>query len=97
MKVCGGDEVTNSVERARVLVVSLGGTIASTSSSSVEGVVPQLTARDLVDAVPGLREVADVETMSFQQVPSGDLTLTDVVALARVIKEGIEGGVTASS
>ncbi len=94
MKVCGGDEVTNSVERARVLVVSLGGTIASSSSSNVEGVVPQLTAQDLVDAVPGLREVADVETMSFRQVPSGDLTLTDVVALARVIKEGIEGGVT---
>jgi L-asparaginase len=55
--------------------------------------VPQLTAQDLVDAVPGLLEVADVETLSFRQMPSGDLTLVDVVALAQLIEEHVDGGV----
>ncbi len=77
-----------------MLVVSLGGTIASTLVSSTNGVVPQLGAQDLVDAVPGLRDVANVETLSFRQIPSGDLSLTDVVTLARVLRERIEGGVT---
>jgi L-asparaginase len=77
----------------RVLVVSLGGTIASTSTPSADGVVPQLTAQDLVDAVPGLLEVAEIETLSFRQLPSGDLTLVDVVALAQVIKEHLDDGV----
>lgn len=95
MKNRGGEEVTSSVQRARVLVVSLGGTIASTSENSANGVVPQLTAQDLVDVVPGLHEVADIETLSFRQLPSGDLTLVDVVALAQIIKvrlaEGVDG------
>jgi L-asparaginase len=85
--------LTSPVQRARVLVISLGGTIASTSTRTADGVVPQLTAQDLVDAVPGLHEVADIETLSFRQLPSGDLTLVDVVALAQVIKEHVDDGV----
>ncbi|MDH2904511.1 MAG: asparaginase [Actinomycetota bacterium] len=84
--------MNTSISRARVLVVSLGGTIASTNSHGAQGVVPQLTASDLVDAIPGLRDVADVETLSFRQLPSGDLTLADVVALASTIKQRVEGG-----
>ena len=70
----------------RVLVISLGGTIASTPTHTASGVVPQLSARDLVQAVPGLLEIAELETVSFRQLPSGDLTLNDVVALAHSIQ-----------
>ncbi|NNN08813.1 MAG: asparaginase [Acidimicrobiaceae bacterium] len=85
--------LTNTDRRARVLVVSLGGTIASTTAQSAHGVVPQLTAQDLVDSVPGLHEVADIETLSFRQVPSGDITLDDVVALSRLIRDRLKDGV----
>lgn len=84
--------MTDPTTRALVLVISLGGTIASTPQLLAQGVVPQLTARDLVAAVPGLDDVADVETMSFRQVPSGDLTIADIVALAHLIKERLSTG-----
>jgi L-asparaginase len=79
--------------RARVLVISLGGTIASTTTAAAEaGVVPQLTARDLISAVPELSDVCDVDAVSFRQVPSGDLTFHDVFALARVIDDYVAQG-----
>ncbi len=75
-------------KRARVLVISLGGTIASTSTPAAgAGVVPQLTVHDLIAAVPELVDVCDIDAVSFRQVPSGDLTFSDLVALARVIDE----------
>ena len=79
--------------RPRVIVISLGGTIASTGGASAAGVVPQLTAADLTAAVPTLSEVARIETVAFRQVPSGDLTLADLVDLARLIRERISSGV----
>ena len=82
--------------RARVAVVSLGGTIASTGDdASSRGVTPQLSGDDLVAAVPALREIADIETIEFRKVPSGDLTLSDMVALAHIIEglftDGVDG------
>lgn len=85
-----GDE---RVRRARIVVVSLGGTIASTATPSRGGVVPQLSARDLVAAVPALESVADVDAVSFRQVPSGDLDVADVVELARYIATAVADGV----
>jgi L-asparaginase len=81
----------------RVTVFSLGGTIASTgipegSGDGPGGVAPRLGARELVAAVPQLRGIADVETVAFRQVPSGDLTMSDVVALAAEIGRRFESG-----
>lgn len=84
--------------RRRVVVISLGGTIASvnaTSTTANSTVTPQLGARDLVDAVAQIDEVAEIQTVAFRTVPSGDLTLADMVALAAQIKshfrEGADG------
>jgi L-asparaginase len=78
----------------RVTVVSLGGTIASTdvADAAGAGVVPQLGARHLVAAVPQLRGVAEVETVAFRQVASGDLTLQDLTALAAEIDRRLLAG-----
>jgi L-asparaginase len=45
-----------------------------------------------VAAVPQLRDIADVETVAFRQMPSGDLTLSDVVALAAEIGRSFAAG-----
>lgn len=84
------------VDLPRVLVVSLGGTIAATANGITGGgVTPQLDALDLISAVPGLDDVAAISAVSFRQVPSGDLTIEDVVSLARQIElafaDGIDG------
>jgi L-asparaginase len=86
--------VTDPADLPRVTVFSLGGTIASTSSGgNAGGVTPRLGARELVEAVPQLQEVAELETVPFRQTASGDLTFSDLVALAGEIDKRIEAGV----
>lgn len=77
--------------RPIVAVVSLGGTIASTGSG---GVTPRLTSQDLADSVPGLGDLADVEAHSFRQVPGPSLTLDDLYALAELIEDRLDAGVS---
>lgn len=76
-----------------VSVFSLGGTIASTRSPQGDtGVVPQLGAAELISAVPDLQKVAELETVAFRQVPSGDLTFEDVAMLATEINMRFSSG-----
>jgi L-asparaginase len=73
-----------------VTVLALGGTIASTGGGA--GVTPTLTASDLVESVPGLARVARISAETFRQVPSPELTLLDLTALAHEIIRRIDGG-----
>jgi L-asparaginase len=73
-----------------VSVLALGGTIASTGAG--EGVTPRLTAEQLVEGVPGLGEVARIEARTFRQVPSPELTLVDLIALAGEIEQRLRRG-----
>jgi L-asparaginase len=82
-------------ELPRVTVFSLGGTIASTSSGgggAAGGVRPRLGAQELVEAVPQLRDVAELEAVAFRQTASGDLTLPDMIALAAEIIRRFDAG-----
>lgn len=73
----------------RVTVLSLGGTISSTGEG---GVKPTLSGEDLVADVPEIADVAQVSARSFRQVPSGELTLGDLVELAREIRSEVAAG-----
>jgi len=81
----------------KVVIISLGGTIASTNASAGEdtsGVRPQLSAADIVATVPELERFAEVRAVAFRQVPSGDLSLSDLRELAEVIDEYFAAGTT---
>ncbi|MGH2836159.1 MAG: asparaginase [Solirubrobacteraceae bacterium] len=79
--------------RPRVAVLTMGGTIASMPGDDVaRGVSPRLAATDLVAAIHGIDEVAELEAVSFRQVPSSDLTLDDLIELQRTIRERIAAG-----
>lgn len=73
-----------------VSVLALGGTIASTGAGA--GVTPNLTADQLVENVPGLADVARIQAGTFRQIPSPELTLSDLVPLAREIERRVSGG-----
>ncbi|MEU4238733.1 asparaginase [Actinoplanes sp. NPDC026619] len=60
-----------------MLVVGLGGTIAMTGAG---GVVPTLSAQQLVDAVPRLADF-DLDVGSFRSKPGAALTLEDLTQL----------------
>src|SRR4051794_31967785 len=79
------------MSRPHVTLLALGGTIASRRTDT--GAVPQLTADELVTAVPGLESIAQLEARTFRSVASVALTLPDVVALAAEIRQCAAAGV----
>lgn len=80
---------------ARVLVLALGGTIASVPSDAGAGggAIPTLTADDLLAGVPGLAEVAQVEARTVRQKPSCDITPQDVREVAALAAAAFAEGV----
>lgn len=77
----------------RIAVFSTGGTIAS-KRSEASAASPDLTADDLVAAVPQLADVANIEAVSFRQVASSELTVSDVIELAKRISDAVADGAT---
>ena len=69
-----------------IVVVSTGGTIASTDNEGGDATV-SLTGADLVSAVPEIGSVADVEAEQFSNVPSQFLTLEDCYDLLERVRE----------
>jgi L-asparaginase len=77
-----------------VAVFSLGGTISMTRApGETGGVVPALTGRQLLDAVPGLADLgAGVEVHEFRRVPGASLAIGDVFDLAAAIRKEMAAG-----
>lgn len=78
--------------KPKVLVLALGGTIA-TARSEGGGLVPGLSGEALVAGVPALAQLADIEARTFRQLPSPHLGFDDVEALAREIAAARSQGV----
>jgi L-asparaginase len=53
-----------------------------------------LEASELIKSVPRLREIAELETVAFRQIPSGDLSFSDLIALAAQITKRFDAGTT---
>ena len=69
----------------RVLLLALGGTI-SMKGAPGQGIVPTLTGADLIAAVPGLGDIAEIDARSPYQLPSASLTLDHLCSLAQMIE-----------
>lgn len=69
-----------------VVVVSTGGTIASTEESGGDA-SPELTGEDLVASVPGLDEETTLRTRDFSNVPSAHFTVDQMHELSELIAE----------
>lgn len=81
--------------KARVAVGSLGGTVSMTSESDEQGVEPSLSARDLIDSVPGIADVADISAENILEVPSAHMGFAEVLTCLdwakRQVKDGAAG------
>jgi L-asparaginase len=83
---------TVASEPRRVLVVSLGGTITMTAGAQ-GGVVPALSAPDLLANVPGLADLdVAVQTVDFRRLPGASLSFDDLAALAALVRERLADG-----
>src|SRR5215472_6615468 len=91
----GDTDVVAGASAGCVAVFSLGGTIAMTSEPGQPGgVVPALSGKQLLAAVPGLDDTGiALEVHDFRSMPGASLTVDDVAELARVIGERVASGV----
>ncbi|WP_343955652.1 asparaginase, partial [Nonomuraea longicatena] len=75
----------------RIAVFSLGGTIAMTPDAN--GVVPTLTATELLASVPGLEALAvELDVHTFRQLPGASLSFSDLVDLTKAMENAIRSG-----
>ncbi|MFF4735876.1 asparaginase [Streptomyces sp. NPDC001262] len=86
----GASEVAGTART--VAIYSLGGTIAMTTDSVNGGVVPALSAHDLLATVPGLDALGiDLRVHDFCRVPGASLTFDNLAALSEAINALLEG------
>nr|AGS49346.1 L-asparaginase [uncultured bacterium esnapd2] len=77
----------------RVVVLGLGGTIAMTAGAGGGGVVPALSAEQLVAAVPGLAATGiTVDVVDFRRVPGASLSFADIRSVAAAVEQHLAGG-----
>ena len=69
-----------------VTILSCGGTIASTGGE--EGAAPSKSGDDLVAAVPGLDEHAEIDVREVAHLPGFDMTFEAVANLVAAVREG---------
>src|SRR5258708_12708561 len=78
----------------RVILVALGGTIASVPDGS-GCAVPTIDAEALAAGIPVLRKIAVLECLSFRKVPGAHLGIADLVELAALARKLAMEGVDA--
>jgi len=84
-------------ERAlpRILLLATGGTISMRRSAEAGGAVPQLTGQEIVEAVPGIEHVAQLEVREFGRFPGPHMTIERMwelrAAILDAFAQGVEG------
>ena len=71
--------------KKKIIIITTGGTIAMKKDENTGGLVPAVSGADLVSAIPGLSQAADIEVREFSNIPSGWMTVEKMFALSREI------------
>lgn len=76
-----------SSRRARLIILSTGGTIAMAAARGENTATLKLGAAALAAAVPQLAELAEIEARDVLAKPSASFTLADIAAIAKAAAE----------
>lgn len=74
----------------KVLIISTGGTIAMKHDPDLDGLVPAVTGKDLVEAVPGLEDLGPIEVVEFSNIPSPHMTPRHMADLAKTLEKSLK-------
>lgn len=58
----------------KVVVFAMGGTIAMRYDEITDGLIPAVSGKELVEAVPALRNLCEIEVIEFSREPSSRIT-----------------------
>ncbi|SMB89067.1 asparaginase [Desulfonispora thiosulfatigenes DSM 11270] len=73
--------------KAKVVVISTGGTIAMRYDPVKQGIVPAVTGAELVEAVPPLKDICPIEVMEYSNIPSPHMTPKIMFTLAKRVDD----------
>ena len=76
----------------RILLLATGGTISMRSDPEAGGAVPRLTGREILDAVPGIDQVAALEVREFGRYPGPHMTIERIWELRGAVLEALAAG-----
>ncbi|MFL5542259.1 MAG: asparaginase [Longimicrobiaceae bacterium] len=76
----------------RVLLLATGGTISMKQDAQLGGAVPRLTGREILDAVPGIEQVAEMEVREFGRYPGPHMTIERMWELRAAVLEALADG-----
>ncbi|WP_041607702.1 asparaginase [Halobacteroides halobius] len=74
----------------KIKMITTGGTIAMGEDEVTHQIVPKLSGLDLLNKVPTLESMAQLELTQFSNVDSSQLTLQDILSLAQLIKSSLK-------
>lgn len=78
------------MSKDKVFVISTGGTIAMRYDPVRKAVFPAVTGKELLEAVPPLKDLCPVEVYEFSNVPSSHMTPQLMLELAKKVEEILE-------
>ncbi len=84
-----GDGPASGAALPHVVVITTGGTIASRPDPVTGGVQPSLSGAQLVDAVPGLRDIAQIEVRPFANVLGPALSPQQLFTIAQEARRAL--------
>jgi L-asparaginase len=76
----------------RVLLLATGGTISMRQDAQAGGAVPSLTGREIVEAVPGIDRIAELEVREFGRFPGPHMTIERMWELRAAVLEAFAAG-----
>ncbi len=81
--------------RPRVLLLATGGTISMQVDRERGGAVPRLSGREILESIPGVQEVAQVDVREFGRLPGPHVTIERMwemrAAVLAALDEGYDG------
>lgn len=89
----GKDEmqiIGNNTALPTVVIISTGGTIAEKTDSETGGAVPAVSGTELVKAVPGLTEIANIGVFQLCNIDSSQMTPEIWLKLSRKVNEYLD-------
>lgn len=76
----------------RVLLIATGGTISMRIDAERGGAIPRLTGAEIMEAVPGVEEVATIEVREFGRYPGPHMTIARMWELRAAILAALDEG-----
>jgi L-asparaginase len=80
------------MQKPKIAVFALGGTISMVKGDA-GGVRPGLTAEQLIEAVPGIDRLAEIEARTVSTIGSSDITVSAALDVARALEAAAADGV----